>query len=211
MINPLQPAVAFLYPLKTSENLKVFWCFLGAIEKQHRAVMGWKWLTIFVKNFIIDASQGKSSHRRCYIKKVVLRNFAIFTGKHLCWSLFLIKLKASHAKVWFQWGLQLYSKETLTQVFSYEYCKISKKTYFEKYLWMAASDRAVNTPLEATLYPDNHPKIMMLKSTKRLCRKLKIVSIVPQPWFLTNVPIVYPLKVSASNSIKHILKTDTES
>ena len=28
-VNPLQPGVAFLYPLKTSENLKVFWCFQG--------------------------------------------------------------------------------------------------------------------------------------------------------------------------------------
>ena len=27
-------------------------------------------------------------------KKAALRNFAIFTGKHLCWSLFLIKLQA---------------------------------------------------------------------------------------------------------------------
>ena len=29
VFNPLQPGVAFLYPLKTSENLKVFWCFQG--------------------------------------------------------------------------------------------------------------------------------------------------------------------------------------
>ena len=36
----------------------------------------------------------KSSHRRCYIKKAVLKNFAIFTGKRLCWGLFLIKLQA---------------------------------------------------------------------------------------------------------------------
>ena len=27
--NSLQPGVAFQYPLKTSENLKVFWCFQG--------------------------------------------------------------------------------------------------------------------------------------------------------------------------------------
>ena len=27
-----------------------------------------------------------SSHLRCSIKKVVLKKFAIFTGKHLCWS-----------------------------------------------------------------------------------------------------------------------------
>ena len=26
-----------------------------------------------------------------FYKKVVLKNFAIFIGKHLCWSLFLIK------------------------------------------------------------------------------------------------------------------------
>ena len=31
-INPLVPNVPFLYPLKTSENLTVFWCFQG-VEK----------------------------------------------------------------------------------------------------------------------------------------------------------------------------------
>ena len=29
----------------------------------------------------------RSSHPRCSIRKAVLKNFAIFTGKHLCWSL----------------------------------------------------------------------------------------------------------------------------
>ena len=37
----------------------------------------------------------RSSHRTCSMKKHVLRNFPKFTGKHLYWSLFLIKLKAS--------------------------------------------------------------------------------------------------------------------
>ena len=36
----------------------------------------------------------RSSHRRCSIKKTVLKNYAILTGKHLCWGLFLIKLQA---------------------------------------------------------------------------------------------------------------------
>ena len=31
------------------------------------------------------------------MKKGVLKNFTIFTGKHLCWSLFLIKLQALRA------------------------------------------------------------------------------------------------------------------
>ena len=32
--------------------------------------------------------QDRSSHLRCPIKKVVLKNFAIFKAKHLRWSLF---------------------------------------------------------------------------------------------------------------------------
>ena len=31
--------------------------------------------------------------RRCSVKKVFLKNFPIFTGKHLCCSLFLIKMQ----------------------------------------------------------------------------------------------------------------------
>ena len=40
----------------------------------------------------------RSSHRRCSVRKGVLRNFAKFTGKHLCQSLFFNKVA----------GLQLY-------------------------------------------------------------------------------------------------------
>ena len=36
----------------------------------------------------------RSNHHRCSIKKAVLKNSAIFTGKNLCWSLFLINLQA---------------------------------------------------------------------------------------------------------------------
>ena len=37
----------------------------------------------------------RSSHWRCSVKKGVPKNFVNFTGNHLCWSLFLIKLQAS--------------------------------------------------------------------------------------------------------------------
>ena len=36
---------------------------------------------------------SRSSHRRCFIKKAVPKNFATFTEKHLCWNLFVIKLQ----------------------------------------------------------------------------------------------------------------------
>ena len=37
-------------------------------------------------------SKARSSHKRCHIRKGVLRNFVKFTGKHLCRSLFLNKV-----------------------------------------------------------------------------------------------------------------------
>ena len=36
--------------------------------------------------------QETSSHRRCSVRKGLLRNFAKFTGKHLCQSLFFNKV-----------------------------------------------------------------------------------------------------------------------
>ena len=41
----------------------------------------------------------------------VLKNFAIFTEKHLCWNLFLIKLQARNP-------------ENPTRIFSSEYCEL---------------------------------------------------------------------------------------
>ena len=53
--------------------------------------------------------------------KSILRNFAKFTGKRLCQSLFFNK------------------KETLAQVFSCDFCEISKNTFFIEHLWTTAS------------------------------------------------------------------------
>ena len=44
--------------------------------------------------FLKMATKIRSSHHRCSIKKGVLKNFAIFTRKHLCSSFFLTKLQA---------------------------------------------------------------------------------------------------------------------
>ena len=74
----------------------------------------------------------RSSHQRHSIKKDVLKNFVIFTGKHSCWNLLLIKSQ--------DWGPKtLLKRDPNTGVLSCEYCKNFKKTYFEKHLWMTAS------------------------------------------------------------------------
>ena len=54
-------------------------------------------------------------------------NFAKFTVKHLCQSLFLIKLQT-----W--WCATLSAKKTLAQVFSTKFSKIFKKTYFVEHV-----------------------------------------------------------------------------
>ena len=59
----------------------------------------------------------------CFYKIGVLRNFTKLTGKHMWQTLsFLIKLQA--------WGF--IKKGTLAQVFSCEFCKISKNTFLHR-------------------------------------------------------------------------------
>ena len=60
------------------------------------------------------------SRPEVFRKKGVHRNFAKFTGKHLCQSLFFNKV-AGRAT--------LLKKETLAQVFSCEFCEISMNTF----------------------------------------------------------------------------------
>ena len=47
---------------------------------------------LYFANFSVNERHNRSSHQRCSGKKGVLRNFAKFTGKHLCQSLFFNKV-----------------------------------------------------------------------------------------------------------------------
>ena len=50
-IKPFVPNAPFFYPLKTSQNRKVFWCFQG-VEKE---CIGNKWVKSFQANVFFDA------------------------------------------------------------------------------------------------------------------------------------------------------------
>ena len=69
----------------------------------------------------------RSSHQRCSVRKVVLRNFAKFTEKHLRQSLFFNKVTGLRPAT-------LLKKETLAQVFFCEFCEISKNDFFTERL-----------------------------------------------------------------------------
>ena len=75
---------------------------------------------------------GQKQSQEVFHKEAVLKNFSIFTGKHLCWSLFLLKLQA--------WRLATLLKRH-SKVFFCEYCKVFKRSYFEEYQWATASNR----------------------------------------------------------------------
>ena len=56
-------------------------------------------LLINYLNSIKESIQRQLLIEQAFFKIGVLKNFAIFRGKHLCWSLFLIKLRACNFPV----------------------------------------------------------------------------------------------------------------
>ena len=83
-------------------------------------ILRW-WHVKNVNNFQI--AKVRSSHPEVFCQKGVLKNFAKFTGKHLCQSLSLIKLHCRSE------AYNFIKKGTLAQLFSYEFCKISKNIF----------------------------------------------------------------------------------
>ena len=67
-----------------------------------------QFLSISMSFFRSIPDKFRSSRSQRFLKISVLKNFANFTGKHLCWSLFLIK----------------------RQLFSCEICEIFKNIFF---------------------------------------------------------------------------------
>ena len=63
-----------------------------------RSNESWTWSnnSVWIWKMIVDeiGEVHKSSHLQMYFKIGVLENFTTFTGKYLCWSLFLRKLQA---------------------------------------------------------------------------------------------------------------------
>ena len=70
----------------------------------------------------------RSTRPEVFCKKGVLKNFSKFTGKHLCQSLFFNKVAG------------LIKKGTLAQLFSCEFCEISKNTCSYRTPPVAASE-----------------------------------------------------------------------
>ena len=81
-------------------------------------------------SFMVGFFLFRSSRPEVFSKKGVLGHFAKFTGKHLCQSLFFNKVAGQ---------ANFIKKETLAQVFSCEFCEISKNTFSYRTPPVAAS------------------------------------------------------------------------
>ena len=79
--------------------------FLSKKTKQKNDSKNTLWHFVVKRKFIarlldnLKHAKGRSSRPEVFYKKGVLKNFAKFTGKHLCQSLFLIKLLAEACNV----------------------------------------------------------------------------------------------------------------
>ena len=110
----------------TTSNKQYIWVFYHCCVG---IVFLWEpsWLTI--QEFIF--SKGRSSRPKMFCKKGVLRNITKFAGKHLYQSLIFNKVAG-------------FKNETLAQVFSCKFCKISKNAFFHRAPLVAASRYKVN-------------------------------------------------------------------
>ena len=69
----------------------------------------------------------KTNHLQMFFKIGSIKNFAIFTGKHLCWGLFLIKLQV--------WRSATFLKIDSDTGASCGYYKIFKNSFLIQHLW----------------------------------------------------------------------------
>ena len=80
------------------------------------------------ENFWLDTSEYRCCRPEVFCRKSVLKNFAKFKGELLCQSLLFEKVAGLRPYFFIKNG-------TPAQVFSCEFCKTSKNTFFTEHLW----------------------------------------------------------------------------
>ena len=111
-LEPSRTSTMELFSLRLSHILKtylidrialssIFHTTQSLVKKRTTENFGRKSLLLTMEHFFfrnsrlrngMASSVNRSSHGRCSIRKGVLRNFAKFTGKHLCQNLFFNKV-----------------------------------------------------------------------------------------------------------------------
>ena len=98
------------------------WFFCLLFEKMPSS------LHVLLVMLFIYVRKRSSSRWQMFFKTGVLKNFAMFTRKHLCWSLFLKKLQ--------DWRPTFSLKKICKILQDFEYCKIFKNSFFIEHLFI---------------------------------------------------------------------------
>ena len=113
-------------------NTEFFLVRISCVQSKYRKILTKRTLS---RNFMIKKFQKvdwvmvqwshdlneRNSQQRCCVKKIIFENFAKFTGKHFCWSLFLSRSQACN----------FIKKETPTKVFSGDFAKFWKSLFLQ--------------------------------------------------------------------------------
>ena len=83
---------------------------------------------------LTNTRSSRSSHQRCSLRKGVLINFAVFTGKHLCQSLFFNEITGLSPAT-------LLKKRLWHRCFPVNFAKFLRTLFFTEHLWATAQNR----------------------------------------------------------------------
>ena len=92
-------------------------------------------LTFFFKNYFLILNIIRQQPPKLFYKKTVPNNFAKFTGKHMYWSLFLIKVHV--------WRPATLLKRLWHRCFPVNSARSFKSNFFSEHLWTTASGDAM--------------------------------------------------------------------
>ena len=98
--------------------------------KEFKGFLGMSWNRFQTDSCSNWRTSYRRSHRRCSMEKGVLKYFAKFTRKYLYESHLCNEVDTCN----------FIKKEQLAQLFSCEFCEISKNTFFTEPLWTNAHD-----------------------------------------------------------------------
>ena len=100
-------------------------------RKFYENLIPWRFLT----DSNSKSKKDRNSHQRSAVEKGVPRSFTKFTKSNCARVSFLIKFRVL--------TFSFIKKETLAQVFSCEFCEISKKTFFTEHLRAISSEKII--------------------------------------------------------------------
>ena len=88
-------------------------------------------LFIYDRRYIHTWRDTEAANQSCSAKKVILRNFAKFTGKYLWWGPFERISRVT--------DYDFMIEKTLTQVFPFEFYESFQNSFFAEQLWVSTS------------------------------------------------------------------------